>query len=132
MSATGSTPSTLVVGKPGITASLSGGTQEPRTGSSGRARWRFAAAQSFLYDVFVCSAAALDHSSALRRPPGRVGGEAGFRQTSRRIILAVDQSKLGTRAQARMFDLEDIDLLVTDLDPDDPRLDEYRRLVSIA
>ena len=43
------------VGKPGITASLTGGTQEPRTGSLvGPIAAR--AAQGFLYDVFVCSA----------------------------------------------------------------------------
>ena len=55
-----------------------------------------------------------------------------FAATSSRIILAVDHSKLGTRAQARMFDLVDIDLLVTDLDPVDDRLTPYRPLVSVA
>ena len=47
-------------------------------------------------------------------------------------ILSVDHSKLETRAQARMFDLIDIDLLVTDLDPEDDRLTPYRRLVNLA
>jgi DeoR/GlpR family transcriptional regulator of sugar metabolism len=55
-----------------------------------------------------------------------------FAATSSRIILAVDHSKLETRAQARMFDLVDIDLLVTDLDPGDERLDHYRSFVSLA
>jgi hypothetical protein len=31
-----------------------------------------------------------------------------------------------------MFDLVDIDLLVTDLDPGDERLDHYRNLVNVA
>ena len=120
-----------LVGKPGITASLSGGTQEPRTGSLvGPMAVR--AVESYLYDVFVCSAAALDHelgSSEAALAESEV--KRAFSQTSRRIILAVDQSKLGTRAQARMFELEQLDLLVTDLDPDDPRLNDYRGRVEL-
>lgn len=121
-----------VVGKPGITASLTGGTQEPRTGSLvGPIAVR--AAQGFLYDVFVCSAAALDHevgSSEASLAESEV--KRSFSMTSSRIILAVDHSKLGTRAQARMFDLVDVDLLVTDLDPDDARLSAYWDQVSLA
>ena len=120
------------VGKPGITASLTGGTQEPRTGSLvGPIAAR--AAQGFLYDVFVCSAAAVDHevgSSEASLAESEV--KRAFAATSSRIILAVDHSKLETRAQARMFDLIDIDLLVTDLDPEDERLTSYRQLVSLA
>ncbi len=121
-----------LVGKPGITATLSGGTQEPRTGSLvGPMAVR--AVESYLYDVFVCSAAALDHevgSSEAALAESEV--KRAFGQTSRRIILAVDQTKLGTRAQARMFELEQLDLLVTDLDPDDSRLDDYRGRVELA
>lgn len=121
-----------LVGKPGITASLSGGSQEPRTGSLvGPMAVR--AAESFLYDAFICSAAALDHevgSSEASLAESEV--KRAFSQTSSRIILAVDHSKLGTRAQARMFDLESVDLLATDLDPDDARLDAYRPRVELA
>ena len=121
-----------LVGKPGITASLSGGSQEPRTGSLvGPMAVR--AAESFLYDAFICSAAALDHdvgSSEASLAESEV--KRAFSQTSGRIILAVDHTKLGTRAQARMFDLENVDLLVTDLDPDDGRLDAYRPRVELA
>ena len=91
------------------------------------------AAQGFLYDAFVCSAAALDHSvGSSEASLAESEVKRAFAATSSRIVLAVDHSKLGTRAQARMFDLVDIDLLVTDLDPEDSRLDQYRRLVSIA
>ena len=121
-----------LVGKPGITASLSGGSQEPRTGSLvGPMAVR--AAESFLYDAFICSAAALDHevgSSEASLAESEV--KRAFSQTSGRIILAVDHTKLGTRAQARMFDLENVDFLVTDLDPDDARLDTYRPQVELA
>lgn len=121
-----------LVEKPGIRVSLTGGSQEPRTGSLvGPMAVR--AAQSFLYDAFVCSGAALDHevgSSEASLAEAEV--KRAFAATSSRIILAVDYSKLGTRAQARMFDLEDVDLLVTDLEPGDPRLDTYRSSVDIA
>jgi DeoR family fructose operon transcriptional repressor len=117
---------------PGVTASLTGGTEEPRTGSLvGPMAVR--AAQSFLYDTFFSSAAALDlefgpSEAALAESEVK----RAFSQTSSRIVLAVDHSKLGTRAQARVLDFEQIDLLVTDLDSSDRRLDGYRELVEIA
>ena len=120
-----------LVGKAGITASLSGGTQEPRTGSLvGPMAVR--AVGSYLYDTFVCSAAALDQevgSSEAALAESEV--KWAFSQTSRQIILAVDHSKLETRAQARMFEFEQLDLLVTDLDPGDARLAEYRGRVEL-
>jgi DeoR family fructose operon transcriptional repressor len=119
-------------GTPGVTASLTGGTEESRTGSLvGPMAVR--AAQGFLYDIFFCSAAALDlefGSSEAALAESEV--KRAFSQTSNRIILAVDQSKLGTRAQARVFDFEQVDLLVTDLNPSDPRLDGYRDRVEIV
>ena len=46
-------------------------------------------------------------------------------------MLAVDASKLGHRAPARCFDFERIDILVTELDPADTRLDPYRDRVEV-
>lgn len=119
-------------GTPGVTASLTGGTEEPRTGSLvGPMAVR--AAQAFLYDVFFSSAAALDlefGSSEAALAESEV--KRAFSRTSNRIILAVDHSKLGTRAQARVFDFEQVGLLVTDLDPSDTRLDRYRECVEIV
>lgn len=119
-------------GTPGVTASLTGGTEEPRTGSLvGPMAVR--AAQSFLYDTFFGSAAALDPvlgSSEAALAESEV--KRAFSQTSSRIVLAVDHSKLGTRAQARVFDFEHVDLLVTDLEPSDQLLDPYRDIVDIV
>jgi DeoR family fructose operon transcriptional repressor len=118
-------------GTPGVSASLTGGTEEPRTGSLvGPMAVR--TAQSFLYDTFFGSAAALDPelgSSEAALAESEV--KRAFSQTSNRIVLAVDHSKLGTRAQARVFDFEQIDLLVTDLEPSDQLLDPYRDLTEI-
>lgn len=117
--------------KPGVTASLTGGTREPRTDSLvGPVAAR--TAQSFMYDLFLCSAAALDPvfgSSEASLAEAEV--KRAFGTTSGRVVLAVDRSKLDTRAQARMFALSDVDLLVTELDPADGRLDDYRDAVEL-
>lgn len=119
-------------GRPGVTATLTGGTEEPRTGSLvGPMAVR--AAQGFLYDTFFSSAAAVDlefGSSEAALAESEV--KRAFSQASSRIVLAVDQSKLNTRAQARVFDFENVDLFVTDLDASDSRLDPYRELVEVV
>jgi DeoR family fructose operon transcriptional repressor len=113
-------------GKQGVTATLTGGSREPRTGSLvGTVAVR--GAEDFLFDVFVCSAAALDPvvgSSEASLAEAEI--KRALAATAGRIVLAVDHSKLANRGQARMFRLEELDVLVTDLDPDDPRLDAYR------
>lgn len=118
-------------GKPGVTAVLTGGTEEPRTGSL-VGPMAIRTAQSFLYDTFFGSAAALDPelgSSEAALAESEV--KRAFSQTSNRLVLAVDHGKLGTRAPARVFDFELVDLLVTDLDPSDELLDPYRELVEV-
>ena len=118
-------------GRPGVTATLTGGTEEPRTGSLvGPMAVR--AAQGFLYHTFFSSAAAVDlqfGSSEAALAESEV--KRAFSEASSRIVLAVDQSKLNTRAQARVLDFEAVDLLVTDLNASDPRLDPFRELVEI-
>jgi DeoR family fructose operon transcriptional repressor len=117
---------------PGVTASLTGGNEEPRTGSL-VGPMAIRAAQAFLYDVFFSSAAALDSNLGTSEAAlAESEVKRAFSQTSNRIIVAVDHGKLETRAQARVFDFEQIDLLVTDLDPVDSRLDPYRDRVQLA
>ncbi len=112
-------------GKSGISAVLTGGEREPRTDSLvGPIATRIAT--DFLFDVFVCSAAALDPtlgSSEASLAEAEV--KRALATTSGRIVLAVDHTKLGTRGQARLFRLDAIDVLVTDLDPDDARMTPY-------
>ena len=117
--------------RPGVTATLTGGTREPRTGSLvGPVASR--CAEGYLFDALVCSGAAIDPlmgSSEASIAEAEV--KRALRATSSRIILAVDHSKLGTRAQARMFPIDEVDVLVTDLDPKDGRLDPYRDKVTL-
>jgi DeoR family transcriptional regulator, fructose operon transcriptional repressor len=111
---------------PGVTAVLTGGTLEPRTGSL-VGPMATLAARELLFDLFVCSAAAVDAGlGASESSLADAEVKRAVATTSSRIVLAVDHTKLGTRAQARTFRLDEIDVLVTDLDPDDTRLDDYR------
>src|SRR6266508_217515 len=89
-------------------------------------------AQDLLFDVLVCSAAAVDPtvgSSEASLEEAQV--KRALSVTASRVVLAVDHSKLGTRAQARMFALDEVALVVTDLDPDDARLNPYRASVEV-
>jgi len=48
------------------------------------------------------------------------------------IVVAVDHTKLGQRGPARCLAHERMHVLVTDLDPDDARLDPYRGNIRIV
>ena len=49
-----------------------------------------------------------------------------FADAADRVVLAVDAAKLGARAVAVGLEWEQVDLLVTELDPGDDRLAPYR------
>jgi DeoR family fructose operon transcriptional repressor len=111
---------------PGITALLTGGELDPRTGSLVGPLAARAARDVMLRRLFV-SAAALD--------PELGSSEANLEEadvklalsgSAAEVVLAVDSSKLGHRAPARGFAFDRVDILVTELDPDDTRLDPYR------
>jgi DeoR/GlpR family transcriptional regulator of sugar metabolism len=117
---------------PGVTPLLTGGRLDARTGSLvGPLACRSAA--QFAVDVLVASAAAVD--------PGAGGFEATLDEaevkrslaaSAGRVILAADASKLGRRAVALGLEWEQVSLLVTELDPADPRLEPYRALTELV
>jgi|SRR5690554_2719285 len=47
------------------------------------------------------------------------------------VVVAVDSSKLDTTSAVRALSFTDIDLLVTELDPSDSRLDAYRDSIEL-
>jgi DeoR family glycerol-3-phosphate regulon repressor len=61
--------------------------------------------------------------------------EAGMKfalaQASSRVILAIDSTKLAQRSSVRSIGLSEIDVIVTELDASDVRLDPYRELVEL-
>ncbi|MFM8303160.1 MAG: DeoR/GlpR family DNA-binding transcription regulator [Actinomycetota bacterium] len=115
----------------GVTALLSGGQLDRRTGSLVGPLAVRAATDLFVSRLFV-SAAAVDPelgSSEATLDDAEV--KLAFAATAAEVILAVDTSKLGSRAPARTFPLERVTRLVTELDPGDPRLDPYREHCQI-
>lgn len=117
--------------KAGVTGLLSGGELDTRTGSLvGPVACR--AAGSLLLGRLFISAAAVDpdlgpseptlEEAEVKRAMAAVAGE---------VVLAVDATKLGARSVATSIAWDDIALLVTELDPDDARLDDYRDLAEI-
>jgi DeoR family fructose operon transcriptional repressor len=61
--------------------------------------------------------------------------EAAMKQSlvrsSRRVILAIDSTKLSQRSSIRSVPLSEIDLLVTELDPGSVELDPFRDVVEL-
>lgn len=117
--------------RPGIIPVLTGGVLEPRTGSlvGAVASWT---SRQLVTTRFITSCAALD---PLIGATEAVIEEAEVKRAiaacAAETVLAADSSKLGRRATAVGLDWGQIDLLVTELDPTDHRLDPYRGLVSL-
>lgn len=120
-----------LVDKPGVTSMVTGGELDPRTGSLVGPLACRAAGNLIVSRLFV-SAAGVDpvlgpseaclEEAEVKRAMAAVAGE---------IILAVDHTKLGTRAIATSVPWNEIALMVTDLDPSDSRLDPYRDLADL-
>lgn len=119
-------------GKPGIRAVLTGGELDPRTGSLvGPTACR--SASSFLLKRLFLSAAAVDS----RHGPSEAEIEEAevkrvLTDVAAEVILAVDATKLDTRAVAVGVEWGQVTTLVTDLDPSDRRLGAYRNLTKVA
>ena len=118
--------------RPGITPILTGGQLDTRTGSlvGGIAAW---SARQLTVARFIASCTSLDseigateiviEEADVKRSIAAGAGE---------VILAVDSSKLERRATAVWVGWDTVDVLVTELDPDDPLLDPYRDLATLV
>jgi len=117
---------------PGITPLLTGGQLDPRTGSLVGPLAVRSAHDLLLRRVFV-SAAGLD---AVHGTTEATLEEAEVKlalaDMAAEIVVAVDHTKLGQRGPARCLAHERMHVLVTDLDPDDARLDPYRGNIRIV
>jgi DeoR/GlpR family transcriptional regulator of sugar metabolism len=93
-----------------VGTTLTGGFQEPRTESLVGPP-AVQCATSFLYDLLVCSGAALDPVLGTSEASlEEAAVKRAFASTSGRIVLAVDHSKLGTQARARVFSLDEVEV----------------------
>lgn len=118
-------------GNAGVTPLLTGGCLDHRTGSLvGPLACR--SAEQFTVDVFFTSAAALSPAvgtmeAALEEAEVKRSIAAG----ARRVVVAVDSSKLEETATARALEWVRIDVLVTELAPTDPRLAPFAGLADV-
>ncbi len=118
-------------GQPGVEPLLVGGALDPSTDSF-VGLLACQAAGSLLYSRFFTSASAVDAAlgtSEVSLPESQV--KLAFAAASSEIVLCVDSTKLGDRSLARCFALADITVMITELDPSDPLLDEYRGQVQL-
>jgi DeoR family fructose operon transcriptional repressor len=95
--------------------------------------------------LLACQAAGSLHYSRFFTSAGAVDAERGtsevtlaetqvklaFVDAADETVLLVDSSKLGQRALARALDWQLVNLMVTELDPADSRLDPYRECVAL-
>jgi DeoR family fructose operon transcriptional repressor len=117
--------------QPGVRAFLTGGEREERNNSL-VGPIAVATVRQFLLARCFLSAAALDPKAGTSETTiEQAAVKQAMAEVSEHVVLAVDAAKLGQRSLVRSIGLSRIDLLVTDLAADDPRLDEYRDLVEI-
>lgn len=110
---------------------LTGGESEPSTGSL-VGPVACAGASAMLYKAFFLSSTGFDHehgTSEVSLVESQV--KQVFAERSHRVVLCLDSAKLGGRSTAATLATSAVDTLITELDPDDPRLAPYRELVRI-
>ena len=111
-------------GKPGVQPLLTGGAHDPRTGSLvGPMATR--AAAGLHVDVFFLSAAGVTTEGASEATLEEAQVKLAFAATARRVVLGVDGSKLDQRSLAAGLGWDQVNTLVTDLEPTSPRLRAY-------
>jgi DeoR family fructose operon transcriptional repressor len=115
----------------GVTPLLTGGRRDPQTGSLvGPLACR--TASQLVVDRFLTSAAAVDRrAGALEATLDEAEVKRCLADAAGEVVLAVDSSKLDRRAAAVGVEWDRIDVLVTELDPTDARLQPYRALTDI-
>lgn len=115
----------------GVTAILTGGQFDERTGGLVGPVAIRSTNDLVLRHAFISSTAVDPVIGTTEQTLEDSETKTALANASSKITLAVDHSKLGQHSAARGLSFDRIDQLVTDLDPDDSRLDPYRNLCPI-
>ena len=90
------------------------------------------AAQSLRYVRLFCSASAIDSSFGTTEVSlAEAQMKQAFAEVSKEIVLCIDSSKLDQEATASSLELSKVAVLITELAPNDSRLDEFRDRVEL-
>ena len=112
--------------RPGVTALLTGGQLDPRTGSLVGPLASRAARELLIRRLFVSAAGVDPEHGSSEATLEEADVKIALADVSAEVVLAVDSTKLGQRGPARALPADRVATLVTELDPDDHRLDPYR------
>lgn len=117
-------------GRPGVRVYLTGGEQEDQNEALVGALAEDAV-RRFAVDVAFVSSMSLDPEFGTSELTlAQVAFKRALVESAGLLVVAVDASKLATKSRFRSLALSDRVVLVTELDPADPRLDPYRGEVS--
>ncbi|MFJ8752910.1 DeoR/GlpR family DNA-binding transcription regulator [Streptomyces sp. NPDC102441] len=116
---------------PGCRAYATGGTADLHTGSLVGPLAEMTLQQFALHTCFLSATYLDDSIGSTEFTADEAAVKRAVAAVSQRTVLAVDSSKLGRRAVAKCLSLDEVDILVTDLSPDDERLEPYRGLVEL-
>lgn len=118
--------------QPGVTALLTGGRCDERTGSLVGPLACLAASQLSVHTFFSSAAAVHAETGAMEATLEEAEVKRSIAAGAGQIVLAADASKLDTRGLAQGLEWEKVDVLVTELDPRDSRLDAYREFARLV
>lgn len=122
---------TALRGRPGVHPLLTGGALDERTGSLVGPLACRSAGQLAVQVLFASAAAVTPQSGGLEATLEEAEVKRAVAVGADQVVLAADASKLGGRGIAVGLEWDQIDVLVTDLDPGDARLDPYRDLARL-
>ncbi|MBO1901071.1 DeoR/GlpR transcriptional regulator [Leucobacter weissii] len=109
---------------------LTGGEQEVQNDSLVGPLAEAALGHFMIGTAFISTMSFAQGLGASENTLAQVSFKRALGAVSQRMVLAIDSSKLETQARFRSLELDDIDLLVTELNDSDPRLDPYRDAVE--
>lgn len=117
--------------KPGVTALLTGGQLDRRTGSLIGPLAVRSARDLLLRRLFVSAAGIDPEFGTSEATLEEADVKLALADVAAEVVVALDHSKLGQRGVARALALDRVDILVTDLDPGDARLTPYRDKLKV-
>ncbi|MDP9182836.1 MAG: DeoR/GlpR family DNA-binding transcription regulator [Actinomycetota bacterium] len=118
-------------GKPGVFPILTGGAHDPRTGSLVGPMATRAAAGLYVNAFFLSAAAVTLEDGASEATLDEAQVKQAFADAANKVVLAVDGSKLDQRSLAAGLSWDQVEVMVTDLEPVSQRLKAYQPVVGL-